>query len=235
MTLLCTPLNATGDPSPPVGPALHPAYVLQRLARSTSVHSIETAIDCASPHKDSSAVTASSTIRCRDPRPLPVGVGNEMASAPVESFELSHNQLSIRHHFQGDTWRTWKEKIHNLDCRILLICRFVQHMVCELNVSNFWGIFFLLCRTPTGATKAETAVVTGYNASQSHPQPLPSFQTHQRVRQAAEKPLQSPWSRVVLVPPPAQSSSMLGAGKQTHACRPPSAARRRAAACGTWP
>lgn len=164
-------------------------------------------------------MTASSTIRCRDPRPLPVGVGNEMASAPIESFELSHNQLSIRHHFQGDTWRTWKEKIHNLDCRILLICRFVQHnkyhiMVCELNVSNFWGIFFLLCRTPTGATKAETAVVTGYNASQSHPQPLPSFKTHERVWQAAEKPLQSPWSRVVLVLPPAQSSSMLGADKQ---------------------
>jgi len=67
------------------------------------------------------------------------------------------------------------------------------------------------------ATEAEAAVVTGYQTPPSHPQPLPFFQTHQRVWQPAEKQLLSPSSPVVLVLAPARSPSILGAGRQNHA------------------
>jgi len=66
-------------------------------------------------------------------------------------------------------------------------------------------------------TEAEAAVVTVYHPPPSHHQPVPFFQTHQRVWQAAEKQPLSPWSSVVLVLAPTRSPSILGAGRQNHA------------------
>jgi len=64
------------------------------------------------------------------------------------------------------------------------------------------------------AAEAEAAVVTGYHPPPSHPQPLPFFQTHQRVCQAAEKQPLSPWSPVVLVLAPARRAGG-GGGRES--------------------